>query len=371
MKLYSLFSIVLIGIICSCNGKESPAMIVDETRKTYYLDDMVKDYSLLTLKDDSVDGLVGRINKVLIDDDLIFLSHFPNEQSGDLQQQLGVYDLKGNYLHGIGHTGRAFNEYQAVRDWSIDIINKEVLVYDPFRNRIQKYSYDGSFKSSITLNNEILRANQLYCNNSRIYIQSMIPNESSDDITRILNDGTKVPLMPKRKLSTEDFYIAGVNQLSNPSNDTLYHIRPLDNNLYKIIDQDCSKMQTLDFILIPSARKMKKFTTDDYDYLIAMPPYCYDTKSYFFVQTIKDGLYVFSKNEIKWTHYIEKDQINATIIIPNSIVGVSEDKIIGQITTMRARDELRYNQNLTENEKVVFEQILKSENPTLVFYNLK
>lgn len=50
---------------------------------------------------------------------------------------------------------------------------------------------------------------------------------------------------------------------------------------------------------------------------------------------------------------------------------MSEDKIIGQITTMRARDELRYNQNLTENEKVVFEQILKSENPTLVFYNLK
>lgn len=199
----------------------------------------------------------------------------------------------------------------------------------------------------------------------------MIPNESSDDITRILNDGTKVPLMSKRKLSTEDFYISGVNQLSNPGNDTLYHIRPLDNNLYKIVDQECSKMQSLDFILIPSAKIMERFTTDNYDYLIAMPSYCYDTKSYYFVQTIQDGLYVFSKNDIKWTHYIEKDQINATIIIPNSIIGVSDDRLIGQITTMRARDELKYNQDLTENEKIVFEQILKSENPTLVFYNLK
>ena len=371
MKLYPLFSIVLIGVICSCNEKESPAMMVDETRNTYYLDDMVKDYSLLTLKDDSVNGLVGKIKKVLIDDDLIFLSHLPNEQSGDLQQQLGVYDLNGNYLHGIGHTGRAFNEYQAVRDWNIDIINKEVLVYDPFRNRIQKYSYDGSFKGSITLNDEILRANQVYCNNSHIYIQSMIPNESSDDITKILNDGTKVPLMSKRKLSTEDFYISGVNQLSNPGNDTLYHIRPLDNILYKIVGQECHKMQSLDFILIPSAKKMKKFTTDDYEYLIAMPPYCYDTKSYYFVQTIQDGLYVFSKKDIKWTHYIEEDQINATILIPNSIVGVSDDKLIGQITTTRARDELKYNQDLTENEKTLFNQILKSENSTLVLYNLK
>ena len=116
---------------------------------------------------------------------------------------------------------------------------------------------------------------------------------------------------------------------------------------------------------------MKKFTTDDYEYLIAMPPYCYDTKSYYFVQTIQDGLYVFSKKDIKWTHYIEEDQINATILIPNSIVGVSDDKLIGQITTTRARDELKYNQDLTENEKTLFNQILKSENSTLVLYNLK
>lgn len=344
-------------------------MMVDEIRDTYFLDDMARDYSLLTLKDDSVDGLVGIINKVLVDDDLIFLSHSHSKQSA--KQQLGVYDLDGNYLHGIGHTGRANNEYLSVKDWCIDKKSKEVLVFDPYTNRIQKYSYDGSFKGFITLDNKkTMRANQIYCNDGRIYIQSMIPNDFSDDMTRILDDGTRIPLMPERTLTIEEFYIPGIKQLSNPGNDTLYHIRALDNNLYKIVNQDCSCMQSLDFILVPSAKKMEHFTTNDYEYLDAMPTICYDTRSYYFVQLFRDGMYVLSKKDIKWTHYVEESVVKTTILTPNSIVGVSDDRLIGQITTQRARDELEYNQNLTENEKNTFKQILKSENPTLVFYNV-
>ena len=161
-----------------------------------------------------------------------------------------VYDVNGNYLHGIGHKGRASNEYQAIRDWSIDIVNKEVLIYDSFMDRIQKYSYDGSFKSSITLNDEeISRGYQLFCSNSRIYIQSMLPNEYSDDITRIINSEEIKNLTTKREISTNNFYIQGITQYSSPGNDTLYHIRPLDNLLYKIADQELNTWGQMDYKL--------------------------------------------------------------------------------------------------------------------------
>lgn len=373
MKFYTFYCFLLLSIFYSCSSKNNSKsnIIIEDTRNAYYLDDMVKDYSLLTLKDDSFEGLIGRITKIIIDDDLIFLSHVPSSNYDELQQVIGVYDFNGNYLHGIGHKGRASNEYQAIRDWSIDIINKEVLIYDSFMDRIQKYSYDGSFKSSITLNDEeISRGYQLFCSNSRIYIQSMLPNEYSDDITRIINSEEIKNLTTKREISTNNFYIQGITQYSSPGNDTLYHIRPLDNLLYKIVDQECFTAEVLEFIKIPTVEKMKSLTMNDTDYLMEIPTKCFDTKSYYIVKTIDDGIYALSKRKGRWIRYIEEGITYKTHLIPNSIVGVTDDILIGYFTSKYASDGLKYNKNLTEKEDSILRAMAKSENPTLIFYKL-
>lgn len=58
---------------------------------------------------------------------------------------LKMFDLQGKYLYDIGQKGNAANEYGSVGDVFVSE-EKEIFFSDKLRNRIMKYSYDGTFQ---------------------------------------------------------------------------------------------------------------------------------------------------------------------------------------------------------------------------------
>ena len=96
MRNNSLFSIVCATLMSgfafvSCN-KSLSTIPVEEVQDKHFVDALSDSYTYLVLDDSSVDAMVGEITEVLVDDDLIFISHIPN--------------AGGSYM-----TGRAQNEY--------------------------------------------------------------------------------------------------------------------------------------------------------------------------------------------------------------------------------------------------------------------
>ena len=140
--------------LVSCNKKLS-SIPVQEVQDKHFVDALSDSYTYLVLDDSSVDAILGEITEVLVDDDLIFISHIPHAGGSYLtDQELSVYDKNGKYLRRIGRKGRAQNEYLYLTSWALDKANKEVYMFDRSTSVIKKFSYQGEYISKIDLSDE-------------------------------------------------------------------------------------------------------------------------------------------------------------------------------------------------------------------------
>jgi hypothetical protein len=364
-------ALAFVLMLCSCQHAEEQTTLVEYINDKDFPADITSSYTIVNLKDDIIEGLINdiKITKIMTDDNLIFISHEPNDNESS--EIISVFDFDGNYLYNIGYKGRASYEYLRINDWYINIKENEVLIFDTSKGRILIYSYDGKYKSSISLKEKYYYGNGITYNGGHLYVKSSIPNGFADNIASLKNDGTYIELYPKREFNSEEFDFAPIKQYTSPENDTIYYIRPIDNNLYKIINSKVITSQTLDFINSPLNKKSKLSITSYSDYAMLTPVCCYDTEKYYIVVTIMDGTFVLSKQTMKWSCY---NGYNATHSILSSILhcdGVTGNMLIGKVSKSHALHELKYNKQLSDREREEYDLITKTENVSLIFCNLK
>ena len=123
----------IIELRIDCN---EPEIIVDEilSRKV----DFVK---LETKKE----CLIGRIDKILFDDDKIFIV------DKLVSKGVFIFDFNGNYLGKISNSGRGPEEFIEIQDVTINKWKKEVHILDAFGSKINCYNYLGEFLEAVKI----------------------------------------------------------------------------------------------------------------------------------------------------------------------------------------------------------------------------
>lgn len=361
--------LVIVIVVASCGkGKSMQAIPVEEVEDTYFLDEIADSRSYVLLDDSSLDAIVGDITQVMVDDGLIFVSHVPNAKGNTIDQIISVYDKEGRFLNKIGQKGRARNEFLRIRSWCIDKDSKEVLMYDLDAYAIKKYTYDGTFITQTSIPKEI-DLMKLFLTDKRMYVQSMVPNDVSDDFMELREDGSYTPLLPMRQMATDEGWRVGiVSHFRDQDLKEFYHLRAFDNTLYRISDGKADSCGYFEFIDVPPANKLENLT---FDYLITLkqPNECYETPAYFVASEFEAADYVYQKPTGKCTCY--RYDI-AKLPYRRKIVGVAGDVLIAGVSASDAQIALKeHTELIPEHDKVMLEAVAGRENDALVFYHLK
>jgi hypothetical protein len=92
-------------------------------------------------------SLIGRISKFQVFDNYIFVL------DSDVAKKLFVFDKKnGKYLQQIGSLGQGPGEYIEIRDFCLDVANREIYIYDAGKFRLHKYNMDnGKYVESVNM----------------------------------------------------------------------------------------------------------------------------------------------------------------------------------------------------------------------------
>lgn len=387
---FIILGVLLQLVLASCaKNRQLSGIPVEYIEGKHYLDEMSDSCRYLLLDDSSIDAIVGAINKVMTDDGLLFISHFPGSTGWvselGIQQNISVFDDNGKFVCKIGMKGRARNEYQIITTWCIDKQNKEVLIYDSYGQRIIRYTYDGTYISQIPIESKIKR---LFSNNGRLYAQTRVPDPVFDDLFEIKKDGSFVSLFPKRDIGNENIGIEGTIILTDPDLKSFLHLRPYDNTLYEITGDKVDSCGHFDFIEVPTEDRLRKqfnrpiggnqsgvvILNSDAEILFMVPRATFETTSYYIVCNYGSSDYVYSKLSGKC---IGCDHITTKFdsqLLTMQIVGVSGDDVIVKIPPRQASTTLLFLDEtglLSEYDKEMLKIIADRENETLVFYHLK
>ena len=356
-------------LLTSCGkGKSMQAIPVENVEDTYFLDEIADSHSYVLLDDGSLDAIVGDITQVMVDDGLFFVSHVPNAKGNDIDQIVSVYDKEGRFLNKIGQRGRARYEFMRISSWCIDKDSNQVLLYDGDARSIKKYSYQGAFIAQAPIPNEI-DIIDISLTNKRMYVQSSVPNDVSDDLMELREDGSYTPLLPMRQMATDGGWRVGiVSHFRDQDLKDFYHLRAFDNTLYRISDGKADSCGYFEFIDVPPANKLENLT---FDYLITLkqPNECYETPAYFVASEFEAADYVYHKPTCKCTCY--RYDI-AKLPYRRKIVGMAGDVLIAGVSASDAQIALKEHPELIpERDKVMLEAVAGRENDALVFYHLK
>ena len=355
--------------LVSCNKKLS-SIPVQEVQDKHFVDALSDSYTYLVLDDSSVDAILGEITEVLVDDDLIFISHIPHAGGSYLtDQELSVFDKNGKYLRRIGRKGRAQNEYLHLSSWALDKANREVYMLDRSSDIIKRYSYDGEYISQIDLTDET-STSRMFMIGNKLYIQTLMPYDKRDDLVELNLDGTCRELFERRDIGTNGWGFSGGHIRKSSELKSFYHLRPLDNTLYHISDDgQVDSCGYFDFIKVPTQAKMRNLTTEDADYLMTIPSVTYESADYYIVVIANQPVYVLSKSTGKLTGY--KPENSSFLVFNRAVVGITDDQIICSFPSEEAKHAARTFTNAPDDLKTMYRDMAASENESLIFYHIK
>ena len=144
-----------IAISCLSENKiidrSSPVLIVnlDSTKVSEFkYSDIFKSVTAIEL--DEKDALLGGIDKMQIYKSQLFVL--------DSRFTKGVYifDRKGTFMRKIGNIGLAPDEYVSCDDFTINIDDNELYIFDSLQNKIYRYDISsGKFKGGILMDKNI------------------------------------------------------------------------------------------------------------------------------------------------------------------------------------------------------------------------
>ena len=382
-------SIVLLlavsALFVSCGtDKGSSAIPVENAESKMFLDDMTGGRTYLMLDDSSLDAALGDIDEVMVDDGKLFILHsvvstgFEYEEN----QEISVFDMDGKFLNKIGQKGRARNEYQNIRSWCLDTRRKEVVIVDASFTVFKRFSYDGKFVSSVSIDGYAPMWDVMFCNGN-LYASMLLPNQVADDIIELKDDGTFVPLLEARAnmqdagMFPQGGGIGPTHQVLDPNLESFFHLRLFDNVLYRIHDSKAEACGSFDFI--NSVEENQKDIYSSGDLLNTRPAETIETNSKFIVKIYEvdgdrrlTGLdhYVYDKSTKKCTRYnAEYNRDMGMIMNRFSIVGVMGDAIITIATPEGARYILENVSDIVPQSDIEKLKVLaERDNPALIIH---
>lgn len=374
-KVKTVFLSLLVAFI-SCTGsyQNQYEKGLDSIEKVdaHFISTYSDSIDIVILNNDSVNALLGTVTRVLYDDGHYFISHKPQANDSDIKELILVFNENGEYECQIGRLGRAKNVFQGFRGWTLDPVNKEVLICEIYRSRIIRYKYDGTYVGDLEYP-DLLNVNQLFYSGGSMYLQVLIPSDKGFDDIAVLNDNGKLKNVIKdRKIKTEIFMMPGIRELSYPYSDTIYHVRSFDNHLYALYDGSVSIKISIPFIPSLSRKDTRRINMDTqiFSYI---PSYGIDTKDYYFLSFPGEnyGMFVYEKKNNKWIGYTNSTS-NIDYILPSKFIGSGDNNvIIGVIDAALANDRLESKANYSSADRAKLEAIGNSENPSLLIYHIK
>ena len=114
-----------------------------EAKESQKFDSMFS-YSRHVILQTTDSSMIGKINKVLIDDNLIYIMSD--------NARIFVFNDNGDYIKSFSHIGQGPGEYISLSDFDI----KDSTIYLLGSNSIHKYSTDNSYEGSVSLRNSAI-----------------------------------------------------------------------------------------------------------------------------------------------------------------------------------------------------------------------
>lgn len=238
------------------------------------------------------ESLISDPAKIRITDNLIFVKN-RNPQS------LKVFDYNGNFVTDIGKNGNGPGEYTRFISFGIDEINKVIVVFNAFPDKLLTFGYDGKFKESFPYNDGKNVNDIEFISDSKYVIMKSNSSGSTDFSYHIYTNNHQ--LIAKRikpinftmkgsfGLSQAFSYYIFKNQFivkENLLNDTVYFVSEM-NSLIPQYVFDFGKLtfplelQKNSLELTLKARESGRANVNELDEHI-MPDGMFETKAYFY-----------------------------------------------------------------------------------------
>lgn len=159
-KKVSIITLILWStIIASCSpAKEASSNIIrnlNPTEEPLQEPLTYKNVELIKLET-SPSSLLGNINRIEMNDSLIFISEF---------ERLSLFTRKGKFVSQIGSKGNGPDEYIVLSSFYIDNEKQQVTIIDDYKNALLNYDFKGKYLSTVSVPKKtLLRTPAIYIN---------------------------------------------------------------------------------------------------------------------------------------------------------------------------------------------------------------
>lgn len=168
--------------------------------------------------------MVGDIKKVLKSENLIFLA--------DFLDNLFVFDLNGKFIRKIGNKGKGPNEYITIADFTINNVNKEIVISS--LNELLIFNFNGKFKYKTRINDSSLQVCSIDDRDRVYYIKPNIRlSNSFADLIYVYTTKGELLKTIKASVLRKKGDIPFFNSIYTKNNNT-YYKEEFSNTLYRL-----------------------------------------------------------------------------------------------------------------------------------------
>lgn len=144
-KWFCLFLIlILIGFnSCNKNSNEIDAkrLHIDKIEKYILLSDIASDVEFIFL-DNTKESFFDFIDNFILWDGNFYFTDFN-------KKQLFIFSSNGKFINKINKLGKGPSEYAIIHDFTIDVDNKQIVIYDIASSNFLRYTLEGDFIEKI------------------------------------------------------------------------------------------------------------------------------------------------------------------------------------------------------------------------------
>lgn len=397
-KTYLTIAIVLFVVFAACKNKSGKVNLenVDTENINYDLAETIKleEKEPIELKGSSIidtawyvpletteQNILGSVDKILTSGEMIFILDRTT-------QSINIFNSKGQFFKRIANKGRGPQEYSVIRDFTLDISEKKIVIYDDFLSKLFFFDFDGGYIGSrevpfIFNHLAVLGKQYIYYtgnspNKDKVYIEDyFLLREKQDNSIELAVKNLKYDISLKAQ---DQFHFSG-NHLS-------LALPVVDNTIYKITHNKTIPVYTIDFgknVIDRELLKNKKFREDIIQPLNdrKLPIFSGThlmTEKFLYFRYVENGeftavFYNRANGEfIKWRNFISDDQYSLFSITP-TYANYNEDiflTVLNSNTFTKGKPFInRPALNKTKQLKILAENIQPIDNPVLFFYKVK
>lgn len=147
MRIYILaFFLCSIIIVASCKHSLNEASIatinnLNLTNEPLQEAPTYKNARIVKLET-SPSSLIGNINRVEMNDSLIFILEF---------DKLSIFTMEGKFVSQVSRKGEGPDEYIVLSSFYVDNVKEQVIIVDNYKNTLIHYDFNGKYLSSISV----------------------------------------------------------------------------------------------------------------------------------------------------------------------------------------------------------------------------